>query len=79
MEGYFWRLSLSQCLPLSGVVCGDGTWIEEVEGCDDWNREGFDGCDGQCQVEQDFACDPVPSGGSVCRFTKEITLEHDRI
>ena len=59
-------------------VCGDGLWMESQESCDDGNLNDFDGCNHQCQIEQDYEClliDKLPSGASNCKFTKNITID----
>lgn len=59
---YFVRLSLPAGVNLQDVdyaaiglasepQCGDGLWFSRLEGCDDGNRVGGDGCDGTCNVE----------------------------
>lgn len=60
------------------LECGDGQWVEGVEGCDDGNREAGDGCSAECGVEEGWGClwgDRRATGESVCKYTKEITLD----
>lgn len=45
------------------LVCGDGLVAGE-EHCDDGNREGGDGCDGQCRSEAGWVC---PQPGVPCK------------
>ncbi|MCH9685780.1 MAG: DUF4215 domain-containing protein [Deltaproteobacteria bacterium] len=60
---------------LCGPVCGDGMWFDTsipgvtigfAEQCDDGNLVGGDGCDPQCNVEDDCECDGNPPGISTC-------------
>ena len=38
------------------VICGDG-FRDGAESCDDGNASDFDGCSGECQYEDGFACE----------------------
>jgi MYXO-CTERM domain-containing protein len=51
---------------LCGVVCGDGVWVEGYEECDDGNNDDFDGCDGDCVVEEGWDCVNEDDDESVC-------------
>ena len=49
------------------MICGDGI-VPPQEACDDDNTEPGDGCDENCQVEQDWTCAGEPSTCAVCRI-----------
>ncbi|HET9957455.1 MAG TPA: DUF4215 domain-containing protein [Polyangiaceae bacterium] len=48
-----------------GPICGDSV-LDSTEGCDDGNSRAGDGCDGNCKVENGYACDEV---GEPCTST----------
>lgn len=81
-NNFFWLPSSNQCVSIDLLVCGDGAWIEQYEACDDGNSVNGDGCNSLCQVEIDYECrleDKLPTGGSSCVFTKEISIVFDRL
>ncbi len=60
---------------LCGPVCGDGMWFDTsvpgvtigfAEQCDDGNLVDGDGCDAQCNVEDDCECEGPAPGTSTC-------------
>ncbi len=53
------RFDTRECTGSTGV-CGNGI-LEAGETCDDGNRSDWDGCNGQCRVENGYVCDGVPS------------------
>ena len=62
------------------IVCNDGIWVEQFEACDDGNSMDGDGCNSRCEIENDYEClllDKQPSGASLCRFTKELSIVFD--
>ncbi len=52
--------------PTTGPACGDGVVNQDAEVCDDGNGLPGDGCDGRCQVEPYYECDPA---GGPCSST----------
>jgi cysteine-rich repeat protein len=48
-------------------VCGDGHWIEALEGCDDGNIANGDGCSRTCEVEDGWTCESNPPNGTCIR------------
>jgi cysteine-rich repeat protein len=81
-NGFFWLASSNQCVSIDLILCGDGTWIEQYESCDDGNSVNGDGCNLICQVEPDYECRPqdkLPTGESLCVFTKQISIVFDRL
>lgn len=53
-----------------------------MESCDDGNLISGDGCNSLCQVETDYVCllaDRLPSGVSLCKFTKDLSITFDSL
>ncbi|KAF0685723.1 Aste57867_22422 [Aphanomyces stellatus] len=48
------------------ATCGDGVQAVGLEGCDDGNAAGGDGCSATCTVEKGFACVTNAAGKSTC-------------
>ncbi|CAD8120370.1 unnamed protein product [Paramecium sonneborni] len=52
-------------------ICGDGFHLLSFEQCDDANKDNGDGCDSQCQIENDWICITNASFISVCLISKQ--------
>ncbi|KNC47314.1 uncharacterized protein AMSG_11783 [Thecamonas trahens ATCC 50062] len=62
------------CTP---VPCGDGTWVPDVEECDDGNTMSGDGCSSACKLEHGYACNhsscrPIVCGDSIVDAPTEL-------
>ncbi|CAD8116378.1 unnamed protein product [Paramecium sonneborni] len=51
--------------------CGDGNYVKTAEYCDDGNQENGDGCDKNCQIENNFTCKSVEGSYSQCIYSKQ--------
>ena len=56
-------MQLQWATALGKAACGDGL-RDPLEGCDDGNRQGGDGCSGSCAVEAGYRC--FGGGPDVC-------------
>ncbi|CAK72888.1 unnamed protein product, partial (macronuclear) [Paramecium tetraurelia] len=54
----------SQC----HTVCGDSFLVQQLEQCDDGNKQNNDGCSDTCQVESDWKCQQE-NNVSVCNYS----------
>ncbi|CAD8151890.1 unnamed protein product [Paramecium octaurelia] len=56
-------------------ICGDGYCVQQIEQCDDGNRQNNDGCSDNCRIEKDWKC-TTENNISFCYYTiqPKITL-----
>ena len=56
----------TECTATVDFVCGDGTWVDGSEGCDDGNIESGDGCSSLCVTETGYECSPLDGSVQTC-------------
>ncbi|CAD8121703.1 unnamed protein product [Paramecium sonneborni] len=55
--------------------CGDGYYVPQNENCDDGNDLNNDGCNQNCQIEENFNCINTIGASSKCFYSKKPNIQ----